>query len=438
MKLRPYQAAACQRVREHLAKREPVVLISPTGSGKTVMATLGCIAPWVARGGRAIFAVHLREVVDGASAALTRLGIEHGVVMSGRKKHPDRRVQVCSIQTLESRGATPEASLVVIDECHRASSPTYERLVAAYPQAALLGLTATPIRSDGKGLRPPDGPFRHAVTAIQPDELVQMGNLVPVEVFGPNEEQIEAIKVSKRTGDFSARGSSRAMSRPNLVGEVVQHWHRLAKERRTIAFAVSKNHAQALLAEFRRTGVPCAYVDGTTGKRARARAQAQLKRGEIKVLINVGVFTEGWDEPLVEVVQVAVPTMSLGRWLQMAGRGLRPVTAREQSWCKANGVVCPRKTHATIIDHGGNVARFGFPTHARHWDLSARDLSPERLQAEARENVRRHPTCPSCAFVLAMPAPQCPRCGSQISRPWTTLDAQLERLRPADYLYLTK
>jgi len=437
MKLRPYQRDAAERLRALARAKRSAVLVSPTGSGKTITACLGVIQPWVLRGGRAIFAVHLREVVDQAAERLQSIGVDCGVVMAGRQPS-DAPVQVCSIGTLAARGVRPPADLVIIDECHRASSPTYERLVKAYPGAAVIGLTATPVRTDGKGLRPPDGPFCELVQAIQPPELIRQGALVDCDVYGPQSADLAKLKRNRRGLEYTARSSSQTMQSPQLIGDAVKEWHRLAKGQRTVCFAVDRAHAKKLADAYDAAGVRARYVDGATSLRARRAALDDLRRHKADVLVNVGVYTEGWDEPLLGCVQVAVPTLSLGRWLQMAGRGLRPVAPADAAFCRQNGLPVPHKRRVVIIDHGGNAARFGFPTAARTWSLEPRDTSTETARAEAAAMARRFPRCPACAYVLPAPAPNCPKCGAGLRESGLTLDAQLTQLRPGEVWAVTK
>lgn len=437
MKLRPYQRNAAELLRRNARAKRPTVLVSPTGSGKTITACAGVVQPWTLRGGRAIFVVHLREVVDQAAERLQSLGVDCGVIMAGRAPS-DAPVQVCSMGTLASRGARPAADLLVIDECHRASSPTYRKLVDAYPGAAVIGLTATPIRTDGKGLCPPDGPFIELVQAVQPPALIRQGALVGCELYGPQQADLQKLRRNRKGLEFTTRSSSQAMQSPQLIGDAVSEWLRLARGKRTVCFAVDRNHARKLTDAYDAAGVRARYVDGHTRLKARRAALDDLRRHKADVLVNVGVYTEGWDEPLLGCVQIAVPTLSLGRWLQMAGRGLRPIGRADAQFCRSAGLPIPKKDRVVIIDHGGNAARFGFPTAARNWTLAPRDTSAETMRAEAAAIAQRHPRCPSCAYMLPAPAAQCPQCGAMLRDNASTLDARLTRLAPGEVWSITK
>lgn len=415
MQLRPYQRTAVTKVRRAFSDgHKGVLCVAPTGSGKTVLAALGIIQPAAMRGLRVTFAVHLREVVDAASRALDELGIEHGIVMAGRKPRPSSPVQVCSIQTVASRGAPP-TDLLIIDEAHRAAASQYRKLVKANDRARVVGLTATAVRSDNKSLRPPDAPFTELVQVIQPEELIEQGFLVDAHVYGADTPDLERLKVDPKTRDWDRRQTSEAYTRDaKLVGDAVEQWRRHAAGKRTVTFCCSRSHGRQVCDAFLSAGIPAAYVDGTTSQATRTEQLARLRRGEVLVLVNVDVFTEGWDEPLLECVQVLRPTLSVGRWIQMAGRGLRTINATTRAQCRKQGIAVPNKRHVIVLDHGGNAQRHGLPTASRQWSLEAD--APDPLDS-ARRGGRATAgpqlwTCPKCGRVLEHKVIRC-TCGQR-------------------------
>lgn len=432
MKLRDYQRKAADAVHAKMrAGNARVVVISPTGSGKTVLAVAGIVQPRVLRGERWGFVVHLREVVDQACSRLEDIGMTPGVIMASRKPNPRADVQVCSIQTLAARKNYPDLDGLIIDECHRSSAPMYRKLVERYPNIPIIGLTATPVRADGKGLGPPHGPFTDKLEVITPSELVRRGNLVPTVVFGADTPDLDKLRVDAKTRDFDQRQAGEIYTKnAKYVGDAVDQWQKHANGLRTVTFCSTRAHAQAVSRAFTQRGIPSAVVDGKTPKRERAKRLEQLKRGELVVLVNVDVFTEGFDEPLLGCVQVLRPTLSLGRWIQMAGRGLRPITDRELRWCREHKVAPPRKPHVIILDHGGNVQRHGFPTDDRHWSLEPQDVSAKAMDQKFARNRERVWRCPACGAVATIEDARCNHCGAVAADVVPrALEANLVRLR---------
>ena len=259
MHLRHYQRTAVRKVAEAVKRgHRGVLCVAPTGAGKTVLAALGIIQPAVMRGKRVIFAVHLREVVQAASRALDAIGIDHGIVMAGVAPRPKAPVQVCSIQTVARRGVGP-ADLLIIDEAHRAAAGQYRDMVASQPDALVVGLTATPVRSDRRGLRPPDAPFTELVQVTQPRDLINEGFLVDAHVYSAATPDLERLRIDPKTRDWDRQQTSRAYtSDAKLVGDAVEQWERHARGLRTVAFCVSRAHGSAVTAAYRAGGVSAA------------------------------------------------------------------------------------------------------------------------------------------------------------------------------------
>jgi len=430
--LRGYQRQAVEAVRRSVSRgNRGVLVVAPTGAGKTHMTVGGIIAPELARGRRVVFVVHLREVIDATSRRLAAMDLPHGVIMAGRK--PDRRapVQVCSLQTLDRRADYPDADLVIIDECHRAASSQYRRLAEKYPRARILGLTATPTRLDGRPLSPPSAPFTELVQAVQPSTLIAGGYLVPSVVYGADAPDLAALKTDPRTHDYRRRELSAAMqAKPSYIGDAVQNWRHHAQGKRTITFSVDRRHGQSVCKAFQSAGVPSAYVDGSTPVRERQRALDRLRSGDVRVLVNVDVYTEGFDEPLIECVQVLRPTLSLARWIQMAGRGARIITPEYAASCKRDGIAVPAKQRMLVLDHGGNAQRHGLPLDDRDWSLDG-EVKLSRSFAPERPLVR----CEKCGAMKREGRP-CPGCNARPDAPPAFVPAILRRLGPGDVMGL--
>ena len=199
--LREYQLAAIEQIEVEIATgRRRICLAAPTGSGKTVQAA-AMINRAVARGERVVFVSHRRELTEQTSQKLHAVGVDDfGIVQAGFPTRPNAPVQICSIQTLHARAVRsrkidlPEADWLFIDECHHARAVTYERLIAAYPNAILIGLTATPCRGDGRGL---GNVFDVLVACPSVAELTRGGFLVPARIYAPSRPDLKGVRVAR-------------------------------------------------------------------------------------------------------------------------------------------------------------------------------------------------------------------------------------------------
>jgi len=369
--LREYQRTAIEKVEGAFSRVRSVLLVSPTGSGKGSMGV--ALAQRAAeRGASILWLAHRRELVDDASRRLAGLGLaEHGVILAGASHgHSNARVNVASLQTLLARGERPPADLLIFDEAHHVAAPSYGSIRKAYPEARLLGLTATPERSDGVGL---GDAFDEMLVAALPSELTADGYLVKCDVVGPGRR------------------------REHLALSPVEAIERFAPERRVIVFCSSIWHARSVA---EKAGGLC--IEAKLGHAKRAEALAAFSRGDIRVLTNVYCLTEGWDCPEAEVCVIARGCTSTATYLQMVGRVLRP---------------CAGKTSALVVDLCGTVHEHGLPDEDRIYSLSGRPIS----------RVGNTPTilrCPGC-WALYKRQEACPRCGA--TRP----PAPPPKVRPA-------
>jgi DNA repair protein RadD len=360
--LRPYQLDVVGEIDRH----ERPLIVAPTGSGKTIIA-----AEIVRRSvnKHILFIAHRRELIRHARNKLAEFGITAGVILAGEPRSPMLGVQVASIQTLWARcvrGSTdlPPADLVFIDEAHHARARTYRQIVDAYPGAKIVGLTATPCRKDGRGL---GGTFDAIIECPQVQELIALGHLVPTRVFAPSTPDLKGVQT--RQGDYVEGQLAARVDRPELVGDIVSHWHRLAECRKTVVFATSVAHSVHLRDEFIKTGVRAEHIDGKTPKDERDEILRCLSAGEIELVTNCMVLTEGWDMPALGCLILARPTKQLGLYRQMVGRGLRPA---------------PDKTNCIVIDHAGVTYRLGFAEDHVAWTLDP-DRKAENPTHAARD-----------------------------------------------------
>jgi len=398
--LHPYQAEVIERLKQAIAAgHRRLCVVAPTGSGKTVIAA-EMIRGATARGQRVIFMGHRRELTEQTSQKLDAVEVDHGIVQAGFPARPSAKVQVCSIQTLHARAIRsgsihlPPADLLFIDECHHARARMYETIIAAYPGAIIIGLTATPCRADGRGL---GNTFHALIECPSVTKLTEDKYLVPARVYAPTQPDLRGIKV--KLGDFVESQLAARINTVHLIGDIVEHWHRLAKGRRTIAFTVNVAHSVHVRDEFRRSGVLAEHIDGTTPLEERRRILADFAGGKVDVICNCSVLTEGWDRPEASCLILARPTKSLGLFRQMVGRVLR---VHPES-CKAD---------ALIFDHAGAVFEHGLPDDEIVWELHE-DRRAQNSTHSVRGMGGRAPalvTCPECSAVRFEGRP-CTACG---------------------------
>jgi superfamily II DNA or RNA helicase len=404
IELRPYQVKVIAEFeREVAAGRKRVILVMPTGAGKTVAAA-DIIKAEIAAWRSVLVLAHRREIISQTSAKLHSFGISHGIIQAGFAPRPMEKVQVASVATLWQRAIRtdkmelPPAHLLVIDECHHCPAETYRKIIDAYPDATLLGLTATPCRGDGRGL---GGIFETIIECPQVAELIVGGYLVKTRVYAPSNPDLTGVRV--QAGDYVEAQLSDRMDGPQLIGDIVTHWHRYGERRRTVAFACGVAHSVHLRDEFIRSGVRAEHIDGSTPKDERDAALARLASGEIEIVTNCMVLTEGWDMPEVGCCILARPTRKMGLYRQMIGRVLRPA---------------PGKTDAIILDHSGAVYRHGFAEDPVEWTLDP-DLAAESATHAARCRDGYSSSVVECSQCGAMRAggKPCPHCGFLPQRP---------------------
>jgi superfamily II DNA or RNA helicase len=372
LNLRPYQTQAIDEARIQIREgRKSLLIVAATGAGKTCIASV-IVRNAVILGARVLFLAHRKELIDQCSGKLTSLGLPHGIIMGAKRMALQQPVQVASVQTIINRvGQMPKFQLIMVDEAHHVTEGnTYTKLLKAWPDARVIGLTATPWRLDGQGL---GDVFDGYVIARTPKQLRDEGFLVPV--CGAEYHAPVTDKVAVRGGEFNAAALDTAVRSATLYGDIVNEWKADAGNARTLVFAVSVAHSRELAEAFMKAGVSAEHLDAKTPREERSAVLARLRSGLTRVVCNVGILTEGFDEPSVSCIVLARPTLSTSLFLQMVGRGLRTVCfecGESASWMLAT---CPRcgsaniKRSARIHDHAGCLKKHGHP-------YAERDFTP--------------------------------------------------------------
>jgi superfamily II DNA or RNA helicase len=331
-----------------------ICLVAPTGAGKTVIAA-EIIRKTVANGKRVLVLAHTREIIRQTSTKLMTAGIAHGVIMGTDTERAYEPVQVASVQTYWSRVIRtkrmdpPAADLTVVDECHHIRANTWRKIIESYPGVPLIGLTATPCRSDGRGL---GSSFDALIECPQVAELIKLQYLVPTRTYAPPELDLKGVRT--QTGDYVVSDLAARVDTDPLVGDIITHWLKHASGLKTIVFAVNVAHSRHITAEYNKAGIKAEHIDGNTPKGERDAILAQLAFGVTQVVVNCKVLTEGFDLPDVGCLVMARPTKQQGLYRQMVGRGLRPA---------------PNKTSLIVIDHSGAIYRHGPVEDPIEWTL---------------------------------------------------------------------
>jgi superfamily II DNA or RNA helicase len=385
MQLRSYQDRAIDDLRSaYQSGAHAPLLVLPTGGGKTcIIAAISANA--AARGRHVLILVHRRELIHQTSSKLAWVGLDHGIIAAGIPPS-DHTVQIASVQTLARRLSRLDwqPTLIIIDEAHHATAGQWARILDHWPDAYRLGVTATPCRLDGCGLR---GTFDTMVLGPSVADLIFTGYLSPARIYAPPVvADLQGIR--SRGGDYANDQAAAAMDRPTVTGDAISHYQRLAAGQQAIAFCCNVNHAVSVCDAFKTAGISAELLLGNTPDREQVVADFAAHR--IRVLVTVDVVSEGFDVPAASCAILLRPTQSLGLYLQQVGRVLRPA---------------PGKEHAVILDHVGNVTRHGFPDDPRDWSLDDR---MRRSKGTPAPSVR---TCPEC-FAAFKPAPICPVCGA--------------------------
>lgn len=395
--LRPYQTEGVNAIRRAMAADYGAPLyVLPTGGGKTVVFTYIAQSA-AAKGKRVLILVHRVELLRQTANKLREQNVRCGMISPHYTPDPFADVQVASVQTIVKRIGKTRLyfDLIIIDEAHHATAGTWNKTINAVlevnPKCKVLGVTATPIRSDGNGLgKHTGGVFDILIPGPTISELIQMGNLVQPVVLGSS-VKVSLAGVKTTAGDYNKQDLSAAVDRPKITGDAVTHYMKVCPGVPAVAFCVTVDHAKHVAAEFRAAGYRAEAVEGAMEDTERSRILNGLGNGTIDVVCSCELISEGTDIPAIGAAILLRPTKSLGLYLQQVGRALRPV---------------PGKQCAYILDHVDNWALHGLPDDEREWTLEG---SKKKKNGKGEKTI---PTtmCEKC-YAVFKPAPACPICG---------------------------
>lgn len=400
--LRPYQTDLINRIgNEFVNGNKSVCAVAPCGAGKTVM--VGWMAGKTALvGKRVLFLVHRKELLDQSDRTFSNMNLRHGIIGARISPAYNIPIQIGSTQTVAKRlNKIENPDFIIIDEAHHATAGTWRKIIDYYPNALILGVTATPSRLDGTGL---GDIFNSLVLGPTVDELITLGNLTKFDYYAPPcKADFKSVRI--KFGDYVKKDISRIVDDNALVGDVVKKYQELARGSQTVCYCTSREHSKHVVDKFKQAGVPAAFVDGETPSAERSQIIEDFRTKKVKLLCNVDLLGEGFDVPSMDAVILARPTASLTLFIQQSMRPLRPDPDN------------PNKK-AIIIDHVGNCFRHGLPNSPQEWTLNAKGKN--------RKQDRELPIhqCAKCFQVWDTPSRTCPFCG--YTRPVVQREIKIE------------
>lgn len=345
--LRDYQQSMLRDLYKAWKRHRSVMVQMPTGTGKThLMAAVikECLSNRPEMATEVLVVAHRRELLEQIRQTLVAFGLS------------DRQVKVESIQRLarctDGMGCSP--ALVVIDEAHHALAKTYRVLWERYSKARFLGLTATPCRLSGQSFT---DLFDTLLQSWKIESFIDKGWLSDFEYVSasPDSQVVKQIRLLKKRGadgDYQMKELATVMDVPESIEHLYKTYRTFAHGKKGIVYAIDREHARHITEYYKANGVCCAMIDAQTPAKERLQIVEGYKAQEIDVLVNVDIFSEGYDCPEVEFIQLARPTLSLSKYLQQVGRGMR---------------VSEGKSQVLIIDNVGLYQQFGLPTVDRDW-----------------------------------------------------------------------
>ena len=372
--LRDYQVKIIERIEAQIkyGKRR-IMLQLPTGAGKTrcfvELAKRHRLNPY-ASDRNCLIVAHRKELIDQAVKALKNERVndwEIGIIRAGETRNPNRVIQVASILSL-IRTDFPKAGLVIIDEAHHATAETYQQIINHYQDSIILGVTATPARTDGKGFR---GSFEILLEGLNVTTLTAQNYLCPYKLYAYTKQRIDTSLVKIQAGDYQLNQLADVVMQSEVRADLVDSWKKHAFGKQTVVFAVNVELSKQYAAAYNAAGYKAEHIDGDTPAKVRTAILDRFKNGRTKILCNCNVVTEGFDVPEMQCVQIVRPTKSLIFWLQMIGRSLRTSKG---------------KTHAIILDHTDNYQRLGLPDSKRKWSLDGVSFSGYNPSINIGEN----------------------------------------------------
>lgn len=393
MELRYYQQDSITLAKNSLSQGNKRVIIDlATGGGKSLVCE-AIIQGALSKCKRVMFLVNRVQLADQMSDHLNRAKISHGIIQGSNTRSTYSDCVIASIDTIHARGY-PDVDLIIGDEIHGAAgSKKYLKLIEHYKDIPIIGVTATSFVK-GLGKQYSFGRlFEDVVRAITIPELIEQGFLVDVDIYAPCDPDLKGVKIV--AGDYQEEQLAAAMDKPQLVGDIIKTWNKLARGKQTIVFAVDIAHSMHIVEQFNKNGVSAEHIDYKMDYEEKKSIVKRFKNREFTVLSNCSLLAEGFDAPATEVMILARPTRNLKRYMQMAGRVL---------W------IFEGKESAIILDHSGSTKQLGYPTE--HREVFLCDGKPKTSSGSDNKEKKEFELskCSQCDF-LRKKSGKCPICG---------------------------
>lgn len=387
--LRPYQQKAKKDIFTAWDECDSVMFQMPTGTGKTRLFTsiISDVKTWGvlnAKDVKILIIAHRVELIEQISESLDKYKVSHGIIAGGKDRDLSHQVQVASIQTLTHRtnAGVAEAlnvDFVIIDEAHHSVANSYRKLWQWYPDAKKLGVTATPWRMNLAGFR---SLYDKLILTPSIKEFIKDGWLAPYLYYSVSnnsniQKRIDSIDEFDIEGDYKTSALEREMDNTQIRAQLLDSYLKLAKGKKGIIYSISRAHSDHICNEYREAGINIVRIDSETPRDERRLYVKRFRTGQIDIIVNVDIFSEGFDCPDIEFIQLARPTKSLVKYLQQVGRGLRPTAG---------------KTKCLILDNVGLHNSFNLPDSERPWEeyFEGEERKPKR-RSNRTETIERAP-----------------------------------------------
>ena len=397
MILRPRQKDFVERSLAALKMHGNALGVAPTGAGKTILFSEIVGRHISETGAKTLVLAHRDELTNQNEEKFKRVNSDIVTsIFDSRTKSWDGQVIFAMVQTLslaKNLETMPSVDLLVIDEAHHAAAITYkkiiERVLVLNPNCFVLGLTATPNRSDGKGLREV---FSNVCDQITLGELIRAGHLVPPRTFVVDVGVKDQLSNLDEVGtDFDMNAVDQIMNQRPINAAVVEQWKLKGENRKTVVFCSTIDHAHAVTETFIKEGVNARTITGDLRNSERQIILDDYSSGKVQVIVNVQVLTEGWDHPPTSCVVLLRPSSAKSTLIQMVGRGLRTVNSLEYP-----GII---KTDCIVLDFGTSSLIHG----SLEQDILLDGVETDGLSLTM--------TCPECGAKVPLASLECPICG---------------------------
>lgn len=371
--LRDYQEQLVLDVRKAYQRgyKRPCIVL-PCGGGKSCI-TAEIARRTTAKGNRVLYLIHRQELQHQIQETFADWDVDLNLC------------QIMMVQTACRRiNKIPAPKLIITDENHHCVASTYRKIYEAFPHASCLGVTATPIRLNGGGLGDVNDIL---VEGVSTKWLIKHNHLAPYDYYAPPVTDLSGLHTKR--GEYVASEIEEKMNESKVYGDVIKYYKQLAGGRKAICYCATINHSEQAALQFRHAGIPAAHIDGKTSKAKRDEIIQKFRDGEIKILTNVDIISEGFDVPDCSCAILLRPTKSLTLYIQQSMRCMRYQPGKK----------------AIIIDHVNNFLRHGMPDDERKWELQPKKEKKNMVSREHQIKI-----CPEC-FRAYLPAPVCPYCG---------------------------